>query len=70
MISCRSVLLWGLLAVLALADRPVVAASPAPKVYAYCVELGVPGLKQRPVAELAKLLHELGFDGAGYSILT
>jgi len=27
--------------------------------YAYCVELGVPGLKQRPVAELAKLLREV-----------
>ena len=67
---CRSVLLWGLLAVVALGQRQVAAAPPAPKVYAYCVELGVPGLKQRPVAELAKLLREVGFDGAGYSILT
>ena len=67
---CRSVLLWGLLAVVALAHRQVEAGSPAPKVYAYCVELGVPGLTQRPVAELAKLLREVGFDGAGYSILT
>ena len=50
--------------------RPVQAGSPAPKVYAYCVEMGVPGLKPRHVAELAKLLREVGFDGAGYAILT
>jgi len=50
--------------------RPVEAAGPAPKVYAYCVEMGVPGLKPHPVAELAKLLREVGFDGGGYAVLT
>ncbi|MBI5397219.1 MAG: sugar phosphate isomerase/epimerase [Verrucomicrobia bacterium] len=39
-----------------------------PKFYAYCVEVGVPGLKARPLAEQAKLLHELGFDGTGLSL--
>ena len=36
-----------------------------PKFYAYCVEVGVPGLKARPLADQASLLHELGFDGIG-----
>ena len=51
-------------------SRQIEAGPPAPKVYAYCVEMGVPGLKPRPVAELAKLLREVGFDGGGYAILT
>jgi sugar phosphate isomerase/epimerase len=46
------------------------AAPPAPKVYAYCVELGVPKLKPRPVGELNQLLRELGYDGVAYSYLT
>ena len=70
MFGYRSVLLWGLLAVFASAERQVAAGPPAPKVYAYCVEMGVPGIKPRPVADLAKLLGEVGFDGAGYAILT
>jgi sugar phosphate isomerase/epimerase len=64
------ILLWTLFAAAACFARPAQAGPPAPKVYAYCVELGVPDLQQRPVAELAKLLREVGFDGAGYSILT
>ncbi len=70
MCGFRSVLLWGSLAVVALAHRPVEAAPPAPKVYAYCVEFGVPGLKARSVAELTKLLRETGYDGGGFPILT
>jgi sugar phosphate isomerase/epimerase len=57
-----------LLAVVVLAPRSVEAA--APKVYAYCVELGVPGLRPRPLADLAKMLREAGFDGVGYAFLT
>jgi len=66
---CLVLLVWGLLAVSVFADRAVEAASP-PKLYAYCVELGVRGLKQRPVSDLTKMLRELGFDGIGYSILS
>ena len=32
----------------ALFPQPAEAAVPAPPVYAYCVEMGVPGLKPRP----------------------
>lgn len=39
-----------------------------PKFYAYCVEVGVPGVKARPLAEQAKLLREIGFDGTGLSL--
>ncbi|MFB3902922.1 MAG: sugar phosphate isomerase/epimerase family protein [Acidobacteriota bacterium] len=39
------------------------------KVYAYCVELGVPGVTQRPVSELTRLVRESGFDGIGFPIL-
>jgi len=39
-----------------------------PELYAYCVEVGVPGLKPRPLAEQAKLLRELGYDGIGWSL--
>ncbi len=70
MCSCRGMLLWGLVAVAALACQPVEAGPPPPKVYAYCVELGVPKLKPRGAAELATLLREVGFDGAGYAVLT
>ncbi len=64
------VFLW-LLAVMALlGQRRVEAGTPAPKVYAYCVEIGVPKIKPRSPAELAKLLREIGFDGGGYPILT
>jgi sugar phosphate isomerase/epimerase len=33
--------------------------------YAYCIEMGVPGLKPRPLAEQASLLRELGYAGTG-----
>ena len=70
MSACRWVVLLGLFAVAAVGQRPVEAAGPAPKVYAYCVDLGVPGLAPRPVAELAKMLRAVGFDGVGYAFLT
>ena len=64
------VVLW-LLAVMALlGERRVEAAAPATKVYAYCVEIGVPNVKPRSPAKLAKLLREIGFDGGGYPVLT
>jgi sugar phosphate isomerase/epimerase len=53
-----------ILAVVLLVLAPVAFAAP-PKFYAYCVEMGVPGLKARPLVEQAKLLRELGFDGTG-----
>ncbi len=68
--KCCGVLLWGLFAVAVIAQGQVEAGAPAPKVYAFCVEVGVPGLKPRPLAELAKMVREVGFDGIGYSILT
>lgn len=37
-----------------------------PKFYAFCVE--VPSPKPRPLADQAKMLHELGFDGVGYPL--
>jgi sugar phosphate isomerase/epimerase len=40
----------------------------APPLYAFCVELGAPGLKPRPLEEQAALLKELGFDGGGYPL--
>lgn len=39
-----------------------------PKFYAYCVEVGVPGVKPRPLAEQAKLLRDLGYDGTGLEL--
>jgi sugar phosphate isomerase/epimerase len=36
-----------------------------PKFYAYCVEMGVRGVKARPLADQARLLRELGYDGIG-----
>jgi sugar phosphate isomerase/epimerase len=36
---------------------------PIPRFYAYCVGMGVPGVTPRPVADEAKLLRELGYDG-------
>jgi sugar phosphate isomerase/epimerase len=48
--------------------RPADAAWP-PKVYAYCVEIGVRGLKPHTLPEQAAILKQLGFDGAGYPVL-
>jgi alpha-L-fucosidase len=39
------------------------------KFYAYCIEMGVPKVKARPLAEQAKLLRELGYDGIGLPLL-
>ncbi|MGO8745371.1 MAG: sugar phosphate isomerase/epimerase family protein [Thermoguttaceae bacterium] len=64
-----SLLLCVLFALSAVSDRQAEAAPPPPKVYAYCMEIGVPGLKPHPLAEQAKILCELGFDGAGIPIL-
>lgn len=70
MLGWRGLAMCGVLATFLVAQRQVDAGPPTPKVYAYCVEMGVPGLKPRPVAELTKLLHEVGFDGGGFAILT
>ena len=40
----------------------------APKFYAYCVEVGVPGVKPRPLAEQAQMLRALGYDGIGLGL--
>jgi len=69
MYAYRWIALWGLLSVVVLSQRPAEAASPAPKVYAYCVEFGVPGLKARSMANLARLLKETGYDGGGFPVL-
>ena len=58
-----------LLAVSTLIPSQCLAASsskPTPQFYAYCVELGVPGVKQRPIVEQVKLLKKLGFDAGGF----
>lgn len=39
-----------------------------PPLYAFCVEVGVPGMKPRSLAEQVAMLHELGFDGAAYPL--
>ena len=57
------VLSVSLAAVLGRAEPP---ASWPPKLYAFCVE--VPSPKPRPLPDQAKMLHELGFDGAGYPL--
>ena len=51
-----------------LAGQMEVRAGWDPKFYAYCVEVGVPGLKPHALPEQAKLLKEIGFDGAGYAV--
>jgi sugar phosphate isomerase/epimerase len=64
-------MIWGgLLAVAALSAPCAEAGPPTPKVYAYCVEMGVPGLKPRSTDEQARLLRAIGFDGGGYAVLT
>lgn len=40
----------------------------APPFYVLCLEMGVPGLKPRPLVEQAELLRELGFDGGAYEL--
>lgn len=49
------------------AARPAAAAGPAaPKFYAYCVEMGLKGVKPRSVPDQIKLLKQVGFDGGGF----
>jgi len=67
---CYRVLFPGLFALAVLLCCRAEAASPAPKIYGYCVEFGVPGVKTRGPVEMARLLKEVGFDGGGYPILT
>lgn len=40
-------------------------ADPVPRLFAYCMEIGVPGLTPRPLAQQAAILHELGYHGIG-----
>ena len=68
--TCRLVAICAMTWAVLSTDSPARAADAAPaagapQFYAYCVEVGVPGLKTRPLAEQAELLHELGFDGIG-----
>jgi sugar phosphate isomerase/epimerase len=65
----QNMMTLSVLAVVAIAQNAVKAAPPAPKVYAFCVEAGVPNVTPRPARDLAKLLRETGFDGVGYSFL-
>jgi len=39
-----------------------------PKFYAYCMEMGAPGVKAHSFPEQVKMLKEAGYDGAGYGI--
>jgi sugar phosphate isomerase/epimerase len=47
---------------------PNAAPPAAPPFYAFCVVIGAPGVKPLPLADEAKLLQQLGFDGAGYPL--
>ncbi len=38
----------------------------SPKLYGFC--MGMPGPARRSISEQARMLHELGFDGAGYQL--
>jgi sugar phosphate isomerase/epimerase len=44
------------------------ARSMAPKFYAFCVGMGTPGVKPISLAEQAKMLRELGYDGIGLGL--
>lgn len=68
--ACRLLILSCFFAVMLLGGNQANAQTFAPKVYAYCVEFGVPGLTPRPPADIARVLHEVGFDGGGYPVLT
>lgn len=39
---------------------------PRHELYAYCVEMGLPKIRPRPLAEQAALLRELGYNGIGW----
>ena len=39
-----------------------------PPLYAFCVEVGVPGMTPRPLPEQVAMLDKLGFDGAAYPL--
>ena len=64
------ILLWALSVAATYNPLPVEAATPAPKVYAYCVGMGLRGIKLPPDAEVVKLIKEAGYDGGGHAILT
>jgi len=66
--ACCLVFLAALSAI-SLTPKGPLEAAPPPKVYAYCMELGVKGLKPHSVVEQAKILRQLGFDGGGYPVL-
>lgn len=58
----RAALRGAVVGVVALLLQPAQAAW-TPKLYVYCIELGVREVKPRPLAEQAKLLADLGYDG-------
>ena len=43
--------------------------APPPQFYAYCIQMGVPGVKASPLAEQAKWLRELGYDGTAIPLV-
>jgi len=63
--ACRAAIaLLGFLSTLGAIPSPRAdAPRSATKFYAYCLEMGIPGVTPRPVAEQAKLLRKLGYDG-------
>ena len=54
----------------ALCCLPSLAATPRtpPKLYTFCVGVGVPGLATPSLADQVKLLRTLGYDGVGLSL--
>ena len=61
--TCRS-----LLTLLVVAAVTVSAQAEAPEFYAYCVELAVPGVQPRPLAEQAAMLRDLSYAGVGLAL--
>jgi len=63
--ACRAAMgLVGLIATLGATPSPGAdAPQSGTKFYAYCIEMGIPGVTPRPVAEQAKILRKLGYDG-------
>ncbi|HPA19783.1 MAG TPA: TIM barrel protein [Verrucomicrobiae bacterium] len=58
-----------LAATLAFAQMALPGADLSPReFYAYCIEMGVPKVKPRPLSEQAALLRDLGYDGTGCSL--
>jgi sugar phosphate isomerase/epimerase len=67
--ACLRLLSGSLLLTALVISQTLQAAPPPPKVYAYCVGMGVPGAK-RPIEEVTKLIRAAGFDGGGFAVLT